>query len=41
MEAKEAIRLTQLGKGNARLKKHLVEAELKKAMLKDHAEGNL
>jgi len=40
MQAEEGKRLTQLEKENARLKKHLAEAELEKAMLKDLAEGN-
>ena len=38
MQAEEARRLTQLEKGNARLKKLLAEAELEKAILKDLAE---
>jgi transposase-like protein len=40
MQAKEARRLTQLVKENARLKKLLAKAELEKAMLKDLADGN-
>jgi len=40
VQAEEARRLTQLEKGNARLKKLLAEAELEKAMLKDLANGN-
>jgi hypothetical protein len=40
MKAEEAKRLSQLEKENARLKRHLAEAELDKAMLKDLAGGN-
>ena len=40
MKAEDAKRLTQLEKEDARLKRHLAEVELDKAMLKDLAEGN-
>jgi hypothetical protein len=40
MQAEQAMRLTQLEKANARLKKLLAEAELEKVMLKDLVEGN-
>ena len=40
MQAEDAMRLTQLEKENARLKKLLAEAKLEKAILKDLAEGN-
>jgi len=39
MQAEEAKRLTQLENEKSRLKKLLAEAELKKAMLKELAEG--
>ena len=40
MKANDAKRLKELETENTRLKKHLAEAELQKAILKEVAEGN-
>ena len=40
MQAEESRRLTQLEKGNARIKKLMAEVKLRNAMLKELAKGN-